>query len=353
MPKAIKHEESANTIYPNLYPTQTPNTNMSLEINMLVKLIPTFDTTKTQEVYGFIRSCDTAFQFSNAENKPILLAYVLNNIKGTGAPDIHCRQYATWEDLKSFLIEKFSNVKTISHLNLELQSLFQKPGESITDYFHRVDLCRSKIIEKLNTEFKDHSLIGRMEMTEETALSVFVNGLCNEIGTMLRTRGFLNLAEAGRFAMEEEKIRAMNIARQSLFKSNISNQSKSSNNNTPRNQITRSYTQGNTKICNYCKNPGHLISECRKRAYNNNLRNNNPNSHTHTTQNTQSQQRALPAPPAQSRPPTQRALPPHVHNLNSNATVEMSNSPEIASTSCSTIATPTSALDTESLQLQW
>lgn len=342
MPKAIKSESSSDSLYPDLshsHTTPTYDTNtMALEVNTLLKLIPTFNTAETQQVYRFVRSCDSAFRLANTEQEQILLVYALNNITGTSASDIHCRQYTSWEDLKSYLIEKFSNVKTISHLNLELQSMFQKPSESITDYFHRVDLCRSKIIEKLNTEIKDGTLLGRMATTEETALSVFVNGLNSEIGTMLRTRSFQNLTLASRFAIEEEKIRSMNSTRQSLFKNNTSHSRPSAQRTqfvtNPRitNRAIDTYPS-NTKICSYCKNLGHVISECRKRAYNNNLR------------NSQLDQRALPAP--LTRPPFQRALPApspatRVNNLNSNATNEASSSLAIGSESCSTIQTLTS-----------
>lgn len=180
------------------------NSKMSLDLNTLLKLVPTFDTTQPQQIYRYIRSCESAFKLADEDQKSILLVYCLNNITGAFASDVHCKTYETWQDLRSFLIEKFSNVKTISHLNLELQSMFQKPGESLTDYFHRVDMLRSKILEKLNTEITDHTLLGRIATTEETALSVFINGLNTEIGTMLRTKGFSNLTEAGQFAIQED-----------------------------------------------------------------------------------------------------------------------------------------------------
>lgn len=322
MSKSIKHEPCSNS--------QTLETNtMALDFNTLLKLIPTFDTTHPQQVYRFIRSCDSAFSLACKDDQKILLVYALNNITGTGASDVHCRQNACWEDLKSYLIEKFSNVKTIAHLNLELQSMFQKPGESLTDYFHRVDLCRSKIVEKLNTEISDTSITGRILTTEETALSVFVNGVNTEIGTMLRTKGFSSLSEAGRFAMQEDKIRMMNVARQMLFKSTNNNKIKmTSQSNFSRQSFDfrQNASLSNTKVCSYCKNIGHLISECRKRAYNNSIR-------TNTSPTTRPPiQRALPAPTSASR----------VNNLNSDATKEESNFLEIATASCSTTQLPAS-----------
>lgn len=56
-----------------------------------------------------------------------------------------------------------------------------------------------------------------------------------------------------------------------------------SNYNPPR--FTNQYNQ--LKICKYCKNPSHLINECRKREFNNKRKQNDPNiqSGTHTSSN--------------------------------------------------------------------
>lgn len=327
--QAIKLENIENSVESTV--------NKMVDLGTLLTLIPTFDTTYPEQIYRFVRSGDAAFGLASEDKKPILLVYALNKIVGTGAPDVHSRQFETWDTLKSYLISKFSNVKTVSHLMLELQSLFQKPNECLTDFYHRVDLCRSKIIEKLTAEITDSSLQGRKDTAEETALSVFINGLNSDIGTMLRTKEFKDLSTAGKFAMQEDKIRAMNNARQSLYK--VQTNFKPTHNNgiryQPRPAITYQKTpqpvQNQTKICSYCKNPGHHISECRKRAYNNNLYNkNNPN------------RRALPAPPAQ------------VSNLNSEATVEVSDSSEIASSSLTDEEVAQRlGVDVESLQLQW
>lgn len=280
------------------------SSNNSLNIGTLLQLIPEFNTDQPGNIYRFIRSCDAAFKLANPDQENILFVYALNKISGIGAPDVHSRRHDNWDTLKGFLINRFSNVKTISHLMLELQSSFQKPNESITEYFHRIDLSRSKIIEKLNAEISDDSLSGRKKCAEETALSVFINGLSSDMGSMLRTRDFKSLNEVGRFAMQEDKIRKMNIARQSLFKNypqrlpprpaytpvvrttsrNITNPNQSLS------PITRSFTRpvsgfisstyDPNKTCNYCKKVGHVISECRKRIYNNSINQQKPTTST-------------------------------------------------------------------------
>ncbi|XP_063369305.1 uncharacterized protein LOC134657672 [Cydia amplana] len=251
-----------------------------IPLNTLLRLIPEFDTAHPAQVYRFVRSCDSAFELANTSQQPVILTYALNKISGHNSSDVFAKRYLNWSELKTFLIQKFSQTKTLTHLNLELQSLFQKPNESVTDYFHRVDLCRNKILDKLTAEISDLSLVGRKSSTEETALSVFVNGVSSNLGSMLRTKGFTTLSEAGTFAIQEEKIQNMNQARQMLFKSNrapaysnITRRPMPVYQTSPLPTSTQFNTTKQTKTCNYCKKPGHIISECRKRAYNNNIKN--------------------------------------------------------------------------------
>lgn len=299
-----------------------------LPLSTLLQLIPDFNTNDISQVYRYIRSCDSAFKLSTDTQCEILLVFALNKITGPFSSDVHAKQYKDWAELKIFLIQKFSQTKTLGHLHLELQSMFQKPTESVTDYLHRVDLCRNKILEKLAAEIKDESLPGRKTMTEESALNVFINGLNSDIGIMLRTREFKTLSEAGNFAMQEEKIRKMNSARQDL----LSNQKITSR---PPRPNTNSNSNRPQQSCNYCKKPGHLISECRKRAYNNNLKQ-QTNTHTNTHQN----QRALPAPQHFNK---------SVNHLNSQAAVEMGMFTETASNNFSIAHTPTSNTEIQEL----
>lgn len=319
-----------------------------LSLGCLQKLIPEFDTSQNAQVYRFIRSCDSAFQLAAVHQTTALLTCAINKITGPGSSDVYAKQFTRWEDLKNFLIQKFSLGKTLAHLNLELQSLFQKPQETVTQFFHRVDLCRSKILEKLTTEIKDRTLEGRKATTEETALSVFTNGINSDIGMMLRVRGFESLSDAGHFATQEEKIRNMNTARQQLFRNtpvaNTPRQIRQPMSVQPR--APPQYTQGNInpnspKTCNYCKKPGHLITECRKRAYNNSLK--QPNL-THPPRAPLIQPRPIPS-------NTTRM----VNNLNSQAAEELDMYSETASNHVYNVQTPMSSSDMshqmENLQL--
>lgn len=323
---------------------------MSLDLQTLTQLIPIFDTSCPEQIFRFVRSCDSAFSLVSEDKKGILLVIALNKIIGQGSSDVHIRTFSDWSDLKKFLISRFSNIKTISHISLELQSMFQKPTESITDYFHRVDLCRSKIAEKLITEINDETLAGRKAFTEETALNVFINGINSEIGMMLRTREFSTLSDAASFAIQEDKIKKMNNARTSMFSRQIPNRPStqpmrntaphpfrpspqpqpfrpysnrnSSNSQNPTNNSYNATNAGNIKICAYCKNMGHLISECRKRAYNN-AQQNRPNN-------------AITAGPSSAR----------VNNLNFSAAASTSHSTETATES-------SEELITEPLQIEY
>lgn len=298
---------------------------VEVDLTTLLKLIPEFDTVKTSDVYRFVRSCDAAFKLASTVQETILLTYALNKITGPGSSDVHAKSFLTWFDLRGFIIQKYSQTKTLGHLQLELQSLFQNPNESITEYFHRVDLCRSKLIEKLTAEINDETLQGRVATTEETALNVFVNGLSSDIGIMLRVRSISNLTDAGNFAIQEEKIRNMNNVRHALYKHNASTLTRSYSNPQAPNKVSDSVpprTFQNAKTCNYCKKPGHLISECRKRAYNNG---NRP-----ILVPAQQQQRAAPV-----------QAPVKVNNLNYQAAEEMGTTSGTATNYYSSAQTPT------------
>ncbi|KAL0870067.1 hypothetical protein ABMA27_006229 [Loxostege sticticalis] len=297
----------------------------TVPLQTLLQLIPDFDTSQATQVYRYIRSCDSAFKLSSIPQQEILLIYVLNKITGPYSSDVHAKQHKNWCELKQFLIQKFSQTKTLAHLHIELQSMFQRNTETVTEYLHRVDLCRNKILEKLTAEVLDDSLSGRKITTEETALSVFVNGLNSDIGTMLRTKEFTNLSDAGNFAMQEDKIRKMNSARQGL--NSINKQTTFIANRPTLNRTPLTQPQ---KTCNYCKKPGHVISECRKRAFNNSLR--TPHNHNTTPQTT------LPTPSHHNTRHIQR----NVNHLNSQAAMETGIYMETASADFLDAQTPTS-----------
>lgn len=118
----------------------------------------------------------------------------LNKLTGPGSSDVH---------LKQFLIQKFSQTKTLAHLNLELQSYFQKHQKGIVEFFLRVDLCRSKILENLTAEFTDSTYEGRKATTEKTALNVF--GLNSNKEMTLGVHSFTNVLDARNFAIQKKK----------------------------------------------------------------------------------------------------------------------------------------------------
>lgn len=87
-----------------------------IDINTLLTLIPEFDTLQTYQVYRFIRSCDTVFELASATQEIILLTYALNQITGPGSIEVNLKQFDNWDDLKLFLIPKYSQTYSIGSL---------------------------------------------------------------------------------------------------------------------------------------------------------------------------------------------------------------------------------------------
>lgn len=62
------------------------NEKMAPDICTLIKLFPSFDTNENNQLYRFIRSCNSAFDLASLDQRPMLLV-CFNNITGSGASD--------------------------------------------------------------------------------------------------------------------------------------------------------------------------------------------------------------------------------------------------------------------------
>ncbi|EFN68159.1 hypothetical protein EAG_02216 [Camponotus floridanus] len=184
-----------------------------------------------------------------------------------------------------------------------------KQNENIFDYIARVQELRTAIIDgesDLSGNFGERN----KDAIEATTMNSFINGLPSELLVRVKLERPRTFEEGISTAIQLFKtIEAENIRKRTLFRpnfqqradlpnntnnlarrnpvnSNINNNNNSGyrssyrpNNGQPNSQppypttptkaIVTTQPQHNyqTKICRYCKTPGHLIEECRKLAY--------------------------------------------------------------------------------------
>ncbi|KAG4077865.1 hypothetical protein HA402_013799 [Bradysia odoriphaga] len=222
-----------------------------LPITFLIKFISKFDGNR-EELTSFLADCNRAFDLSSTKQKQVLLEYVITQISGKAKSACVNRTFSEWKDLKSYLRTMYADTKHKAQLLCELTTLKQTADETLSNFTYRMEACLKRTINSLNQDVsKTDPLIdpqildGKLQMLQEIALNRFTYFTTPTISSALRLRDIKSLNEAITIAKSEEQIQKMvtNVKNPKPDKSN--------------------------KTCNYCKKPGHMIGDCRKRQYNN------------------------------------------------------------------------------------
>jgi hypothetical protein len=214
------------------------------------------------------------------------------------------------------LEESFGNKKTISFLQLQLNSCKQNRDEDVRSYSLRLEELQYKLISascgnKSETERKTIA-----EYIKSLPLTIFLEGLNESIKNIVKSRKNDSLAETVQNVIEEERTTSFKTSTRNLnFSSNFDKSchfcgkkehisrdcrnrnrsfsqwsSNNSKNNHSNNRVPPLQTSRNILICNYCKKPGHHINDCLKRKNNMNRQRENSNGQHGFNDNTQSNQ---------------------------------------------------------------
>lgn len=217
-----------------------------LPITFLIKFIKKFDGNR-EELSSFLADCGRAFDLATTRQKQILLDYVITQISGKAKAACVNRSFLEWKDLKAYLRTMYADTKHKSQLLCELTTLRQTADESLSNFTCRMEACLKRTINSLTSDNDpklDPSVLdGKLQMLQEIALNRFTYFTSPAISNALRIREIKTLNDAITIAKAEEQIQKMVVGTKNPKLSG--------------------------KNCNYCKKPGHLIGECRKRQFNN------------------------------------------------------------------------------------
>lgn len=303
-----KTSENPNpNLIPNLSPNASINSNSNLMLNIqrlslsdLFKFIHPFDGTR-DELASFISKCNSALMCAIPDQYPILLQYILTQITGKAGVLIANHRFSTWDELRSFLQINYQDQKHHTQLICELTNLQQKPNESITNLVQRTETLLKRLTTSISQNTTNATLLpGRLDLMNEIAISRFTHFTHPKISDRLRGSKISNLNEAITIALAEEsslklinhfpsfsKVQHKNFNSERKFCQHCKTNTHNTDKCYAKRQITskihqiqstnfnsNSYLNSNIKICAYCKRTGHIISECRKRQYNENMRKN-------------------------------------------------------------------------------
>lgn len=312
------------------------NINMSVGIELVKDMLIKFDGNKSK-LFEFIDNCDKANEIIKAEQKHLLFTLIETKLTDNARAIVRNRDFKNWLELKTFLLDTYSEKRTSSQWQLELNSCRQGFNEPVISYANKVENCYIKLTNTLKPNLSSEKREACIELLREQALNVFITGLQKDLSILVKSQKPESLELAIAIALSEEqeiksKIeinRYQNINNSYTKHCTFCNKPGHSNfncrfnqkgSNIPPNNIrhfgnkphssqqsnSRSnlqFSSNNTKFCNYCKHKGHLIQECRKREYNNrkNKYGNNNNFHRNESSSSQTTQ-------IQTQQPSQNSL---------------------------------------------
>lgn len=248
--------------------TLTNLTMAEISLNILFKFVKSYDG-KRETLNSFLVNCDNAYNLASEAQKPILFKFILSQLDGKAETACSIKDFTTWELLKDFLKTQFSERKHYSHLLTDLQESKQEQSENVSQYALRVETYLSQLLTEISlSTTKSKELPGRTAAMEDLALHHFLMGLHPRVSNIVRCRSPKNLNEAINLAVSEERIQQTLYKRpQPEHKTNKQTNVKP-NPNTFQKPQSVPQTSSNV-VCRYCKNPGHDISTCKKREFNN------------------------------------------------------------------------------------
>lgn len=216
-----------------------PKEKMEFKPAALLNAIPTFDG-KEKELDSFINVCKNLAKLLEGKDDKLkdLAVIIKTRIIGRGLARIEpVDELDTWPKIKDKLESVFKRPQTYELAQFELANTVQKPRESIEDYSERIQ----KALDNLNKATRtfvaqnEAAFPALQAANDKQALHYFEQNIFNaDLRVRVDSANKSTLKEAILFAKQKEISLKLNI----------------------------------TKICDFCKIPGHDVSECRKKNFN-------------------------------------------------------------------------------------
>lgn len=280
----------------------------TLSLDFLTKLMPENFDGDRYRLRSFIKQVDAVFELARPHQVQPLLLFVKSKIIGRAREqiDIHCN-LTSWEEISNLLIQLYQDKRSLDQLLEQLNTIKQFHNENVSSFYQRLEELSSRILGIIHaTEENPERLRGRQYMIRDMTLNRFTYHTHPQISQMLRYREFNNINSALTAALAEEKALHHYNTNHSPNKNKPNNFIANKNfNHTNKNiHFTQPPNHTSIKKCNYCKNLGHTIDECRKRKYNNDRKKQLSQQHTiKQTESTQNGNQNFFIAPKQAAPP--------------------------------------------------
>lgn len=279
------------------FDTQNPRQITPPELTSPIRLKDALDTISKYDghkisVFHFSKICERAPELTPQYHEYHLVQLVINKLEGHAYAVMEGIEFNSLFELTRRSKKIFGPNKSVDQYRGELANIFMKPNENIFDYIIRIQELRTAIVDG------ETSAIGYIDKNvkdniEQTVTTSFINGLPSDLLVSVKLEQCYTFEDCMITAIQLLKtIEAENARKRIISRPNISpcadypyvdgmpRQSMKNNptefspprsNATPFIKPLVSGTPGpnypSTKICRYCKTPGHFMNECRKLAY--------------------------------------------------------------------------------------
>lgn len=267
--------------------TMSDSKDQYIDLNLAERMINKYDGNKSN-LHVFIDNCSNAFQLLKPSCRIPFVSIVLSKIEGNIRSTLLNRSFSSWEDLKSHLLENYSEKRTFAQWQLELNSCRQNFKETVTSYSGRIENCYIKLIKSLDLKLTKEAREANVNLLKNQALNIFINGLQPQLHILLKSQKPNNFEEAVSIALSEEqeiksRMEMFSNNRQGLQCFNCNKLGHSASN--CRNSNIRHMQSNNNNAnrnCFRCGKPGHFAKYCNlnndnKPRFNNNFKRNYSN----------------------------------------------------------------------------
>lgn len=231
----------------------------SFKLTELFSLIPEYDGDQIL-LESFLSSCQAALHISNVEQKVLVIIHIKNKLRGKASQLVNSKFTNDWPEIKNLLISNFGETRNLSSLIHDLQYMKQGKDSAFT-FVHKIQSHNAKLHSAINrqSELSENEKKSQAALIDNMCLDTLLTGLESKLGAIIRASNPETILDAAQRIRRENQLGYLENQRQNL---------RPTFNNKPQFQPPQSQNK-NQKMCNYCKKPGHLINECRKRNFNN------------------------------------------------------------------------------------
>lgn len=287
---STESSESDNQLV-ELFNIEVEMTIPKLSYESGIKFIPRYGG-EENELGSFIKSCEYVLNNVVDTIQPLILEGILAKLSGRADQVTRFKTINGFGELKDILTENFGIQQTVSQLQLELAACIQSKNEDVKAYYEKVESICFKLIEAMvleNPKKTEETVINKI--VKKQALTVFVAGLKEPYGIIVKSQSKNTLKEAYQVALEEEKSVLAQEHNKKLFTNNDkgakssvkcfkcnkighksfqcysknTSQGKNQNYGNTNKESDKKKWEEQAKItCNYCKKPGHILANCYK-----------------------------------------------------------------------------------------